>query len=97
MVQTVGSQTLFAGQQKIFFVKPDVLRRIFFGITVLRQPTEDYNSAVSFDDPLFYSFYVLRGLNTHFESKGEGIFQGNIWVRNASTMTNYYTMTEILI
>ena len=97
MVQTVMYSSLPSGQQKIFLEKPRVLRRIFFKIVALLQPTVGYPSKISFGDPMFYSYFVLNGSNTSLESEGEGIYQGDIWVRNQSNITVGYTATEILI
>jgi len=54
-------------------------------------------SRVSFDGPMFYTFYVIDGPAKHFELKGDGIPQGDIWVRNSSDIDIYYTATETLI
>ena len=97
MVQTVQTIILHAGQQKIFFEKPHVLRRIFVSIRVLAPPEAWAESRISFDDPMFYSYYTLAGFSKYFEAKGEGIFQGDIWVLNSTTGDLSYTLTEILI
>ena len=97
MVQTVQTLTLHAGQQKIFFEKPHVLRRIFVSIRVLAPPEAWAESRISFDDPMFYSYYTLAGFSKYFEAKGEGIFQGDIWVVNNTTGDLSYTLTEILL
>ena len=97
MVQTVQTVILHAGQQKIFFEKPHVLRRIFVSIRVLAPPEAWAESRISFDDPMFYSYYTLAGFSKYFEAKGEGIFQGDIWVLNSTTGDLSYTLTEILI
>ena len=97
MVQSVIYTSLPPGQQKIFLEKPRVLRRIFFKIVALIPPNAGYPSKISFGDPMFYSYFVLNGLNIYFESKGEGIFQGDIWLRNQSDVSVGYTATEILI
>ena len=97
MVQTLVSKTIFAGQKRILLEKPIVLKRVFFSITALADPDVWYKSAVSFDDPLFLSFFVLNGPARHFEARGEGIFQGNIWVSNTSDHDLEYTATEILV
>ena len=97
MVQTVQTVILHAGQQKIFFEKPHVLRRIFVSIQVLAPPEAWAESRISFDDPMFYSYYTLAGVSKYFKTKGEGIFQGNIWVFNNTTGNLSYTLTEILI
>ena len=97
MVQTLTSKTILAGQKRILLEKPIALKRVFFSITALADPNVWYKSAVSFDDPLFRSFFVLNGPARHFEVKGEGIFQGNIWVGNLSDHDLEYTATEILV
>ena len=97
MVQTVQTVILHAGQQKIFFEKPHVLRRIFVSIQVLAPPEAWAESRISFDDPMFYSYYTLAGFSKYFEAKGEGIFQGDMWVLNSTTGDLSYTFTEILI
>ena len=97
MVQTVQTITLEAGQQKIFFKKPHVLRRIFVSIQVLVPPETWAESRISFDDPMFYSYYTLAGVSKYFESKGEGIFQGDIWGFNNTAGDLVYTLAEILI
>ena len=97
MVQTVRSITILAGQKIILLEKPTVLNRIFFSIQALAPSTEWHRSKISFDDPLFSSFFVLDGPGKYFEARGVGIFQGDIWGLNASTVSLQYTMTEILI
>ena len=97
MVQTVNSVILSPGQQKIFCEKPLALRRIFFRITAILPLTANYTSKISFDDPLFYAYYLLLGPTISFEAKGEEIFQGNVWVRNVSAITITYSSTEILV
>ena len=97
MVQTVISRTILAGQKKILLEKPHVLQRIFFSIRALADDTTWYKSAMSFGDPLFRSFFVLNGPGKYFEVRGEGIFQGDIWISNLSNQDLEYTATEILI
>ena len=97
MVQTVNSVILFPGQQKIFCEKPLALCRIFFKISALLPLTANYGSRISFDDPTFYAYYLLLGPVISFEAKGEGIFQGNVWVRNVSAINITYSTTEILV
>ena len=97
MVQIVKSETIPPGHKKIIFEKPRVLRRIFIGIKALVNPDAWCESRVSFGDPSFSSFYVLNGPAKYFEAKGEGIFQGDVWVLNASDQNLQYTATEILI
>ena len=97
MVQTVMSKTLLPDQKKILLEKPIALCRIFFSIRALADQSTWYQSKVSFDDPLFRSYYVLNGPAKYFEAKGEGIFQGDVWVHNTSDQNLQYTVTEILI
>ena len=97
MAQTLRTLTLSAGDKTILIKKPIVLYRIFFSIRALADQTTWYQSKISFDDPAFLSFYSINGPAKYFEAKGEGIFQGDIWVMNASTVSLQYTMTEILI
>ena len=97
MSQTVKSWTLVSGEYKKFLEKPHVLSRIYFKIAALLPLSSNYSSRISFDDPMFYTSYTLVASNLAFEAKGEGIFQGNIWVRNVSTITITYTATEILV
>ena len=97
MVQTVMSKTLPAGEKKLLIEKPLALHRIFFSVRALADQSAWYQSRMSFDDPLFRSYYVLDGPGKYFEAKGEGIFQGNVWVLNASDQNLQYTSTEILI
>ena len=97
MVQTVKSQRLPPGQQGIFFERPHVLSRIFFKITAILPQTVSYLSKISFDDPLLSDYYTLLGSSTYFEAEGDGIFQGNIFVRNISSVNIFYSATEILV
>ena len=97
MVQTVMSRTLSAGGKMILLEKPHALCRIFFSIRALADQSTWYQSRVSFDDPVFRSYYVLDGPAKYFEAAGEGIFQGDVWVFNASDQNIQYTATEILL
>ena len=97
MVQTVKTITLPAGQRKIFFEKPHVLCRIFLGIRVLAPSEAWAESRISFDDPTFHFYYILAGASKYFEARGEGIFQGDVWVLNNTEGDLSYTVTEILI
>ena len=97
MVQTVKSITLPFGQQGIFLERPHVLSRIFFKIIAILPMTANYMSKISFDDPLFVDFYTLLGSNTYLKAEGDGIFQGNIFVSNQSTVNILYSTTEILV
>ena len=97
MVQTVQTVILLPGQQKIFFGKPHVLSRIFLSIRVLAPPEAWAESRISFDDPMFLSYYTIAGFSKYFEAKGKGISQGDVWVLNNATVDLLYTLTEILI
>ena len=97
MAQTLRTITLPAGSKTILISKPLVLRRIFVCVRALADQDKWYQSKLSFDDPSFTSFFVLNGPGKYFEATGEGIFQGNIWGQNTSTVDLQYTMTEILI
>ena len=97
MVQTLRTVTLSPEDKTILVEKPLVLYRIFVSVRALADQDKWHQSKLSFDDPSFTSFYVLNGPGKYFEAKGEGIFQGNIWGQNASTVNLQYTMTEILI
>ena len=97
MVQTVHSMVLSPGAMKKIIEKPSVLCRIFFSVQVFADQTAWYESRVSFDDPLFRSYYVLDGPARYFEAKGEGIFQGDVWIYNKSDVLLLYSATEILI
>ena len=97
MAQTVKSWTLLPGQYKMFFEKPHVLSRIYFKISALLPMTANYSTKISFDDPMFYTFYTLLGPNIYFEAKGEGIFQGDVWLLNTTEGGVPYTMMEILV
>jgi len=96
MVQTVKSLTLVSGDKVCLLEKPHSLCRIFFSIRAMADQNTWYQSKVSFDDPLFSSFYVLNGPGKYFQAKGEDIFQGDIWVMNSSAVDLQYTATEIL-
>ena len=97
MVQTVKSIRLQPGQQGVFLERPHVLSRIFFEIVAILPKTSNYMSKISFDDPTFFDFYTLLGPNTYFKAEGDGIFQGNVFVRNESSINILYSATEILI
>ena len=97
MVQTVRTETISAGHKKIIFEKPLALQRIFFSIRALAPIEAWCESRVSFDDPEFHSYYTLAGYAKFFEIKGEGIFQGDVWVQNTTEGDVLYTLTEILI
>ena len=96
MVQTLRTISLSPGAKKIILKKPIVLCRIFFSIRAFADQNAWYQSKISFDDPNFTSFFSLNGPAKYFEAKGENIFQGNVWVLNASTVDLQYSATEIL-
>ena len=97
MVQTVKSLWVYNGSKEILFEKPLVLRRIFFSIKVLVDPTTEHRSWISFDDPTFASHYILDGSVLQMEAKGEGVFQGTIWVYNLSPTDLLFDLMEILV
>ena len=97
MAQTVKSLTLLPGERKMFLEKPLVLSRIFFGICAFAPQTSWHESQISLGDPSFSSFFVLGGPVHYFEARGEGMFQGDIWVRNVSSVDLLYSATEILV
>ena len=96
MVQTVKSVRLSPGQQKIFLERPHALHRIFFKITAILPTTVNYESRISFDDPIFLNYYTLLGSSTCFKAEGGGVFQGNIFVYNKASVNILYSTTEIL-
>jgi len=96
MVQTVYSVTILAGKKKVILEKPRRLHRIFFSIRAFADQLAWYETKISFDDPLFHSFYVIDGPAKYFEAEGDDIFQGNIWVYNTSDINLLYSATEIL-
>ena len=97
MVQTLKTLKVYNGWKAILLEKPLASRRIFFSIKMLTDPTSGYRSLLSFDDPTFASHYVLDGPMQQLEARGEGIFQGDIWVHNTSPVDLVFTMTEILL
>ena len=97
MVQTLRSITIPAGRKIIIIEKPLALRRIFFGVCAFAPQSSWYASQISFGDPTFRSYYVLGGPVNCFEARGEGIFQGDVWVRNVSSIDILYAFTEILV
>ena len=96
MVQTVCTLSIVAGGKKIIIEKPRTLHRIFFSVITILSATSGYDIRVSFDDPLFHSYYSLRGATKHFEAEGKDIFQGNVWLWNKSTADVEVAVTEIL-
>jgi len=97
MAQTVKSQRVPSGWIVRLLNKPLVLNRIFFSVKMIADTTTDYKSYISLGDPTFTSYYILDKQVFFFEAKGEGIFQGVIWVQNASTVDLLFDATEILV
>ena len=96
MVQTVYTYLLPAGKKRIMFEKPLALHRIFFSVCVLTGTNAWYDFRMSFDDPMFRSFYMLNGPAKYFKAEGGDIFQGDILVLNVSGTDLRFTATEIL-
>ena len=97
MVQTLKAQMVYTGWKVILLEKPRSSSRIFFSIKALVDPTAWRRSLVSFDDPSFASHYIFDGPVQQLEARGEGIFQGTVWVQNVSSVDIPFTVTEILI
>ena len=96
MVQTICTIAIPAGQRKIILERPHSLHRIFFSVGVVIDQTGWYDSRMSFDDPQFHSSYALNGVLKYFEAEGVDIFQGDVWIFNASEKSLSYSATEIL-
>ena len=96
MVQTVRSITILAGEKLKLLERPRHLHRIFFSIQAFADLTAWHEVKISFDDPLFTSFYVIDGPARYFGARGDDIFQGNIWVYNVSDTNLLCSATEIL-
>ena len=77
--------------------KPLASNRIFFSIKVLTDLSMGHRSHISFDDPAFCSYYTLDGSIQQLEAKGDGIFQGAVWIKNLSTTDLLFVVTEILV
>ena len=97
MVQTVHSVLISPGHKLLVIEKPLVLCRIFFSVRAFASQAYSFASQISFGDPSFRSYYILNGPGNYFEAKGEGIFQGDIWVRNVTDVNLSYSVSEILI
>ena len=91
-----STHTMHSGRQTLSRRKKSLSKHVVFQ-SIFFFPLPRPLSKISFDDPLFRSFYVLNGPAKYFEAKGEGIFQGNVWVHNASDQNLQYTATEILV
>jgi len=96
MVQNIYTYYTFNSQKRILLEKPNVLRRIFFSVRVVIGVDTWHPLKISFDDPLFASFYLLAGSNLFFEARGEDIFQGNVWGKNEAGVSLWVAVTEIL-
>jgi len=96
MVQTVFSCKILSGKKRIVLEKPRRLQRIFFSIHRISDLTSWHETRISFDDPLFLSYFTLNGPLNFFEAEGADIFQGNVWVYNVSDVDFWYAVTEIL-
>ena len=96
MVQTVGTYLILAGEKKIVVEKPNILHRIFFSVRVIAGEAAWRDVKISFDDPLFSSYFSLNGSKKYFEATGEDIFQGNVWAINQSDVGLLFAVTEIL-
>ena len=96
MVQTVCTISVLAGKKKIILEKPTRLRRIFFAIRTLADQASVCPTWLSFDDPLFRTYFTLLGPMKYFEVEGPDIHQGDVWIYNASGGDLIYTATEIL-
>jgi len=96
MVQTVCSIKILTGEKKIIIEKPHALSRIFFFIHSITDIVSWHETRISFDDPLFRSYFTMNGSVNVFKAEGADIFQGNIWAYNVSDTDLWYTCTEIL-
>ena len=97
MAQTVKSQWVPSGWILRLLNKPRVSNRIFFSVKAVTDATTDYRSYISLGDPTFATYYTLDKQVFFFEAKGEGIFQGAIWIKNVSTTDLLFVVTEILV
>ena len=96
MVQTIRTLMLLAGERKIILERPHSLHRIFFSVLVIIGQDGWYDSRMSFDDPRCHTSYALNGARKYFEAEGVDIFQGDVWLYNASEKSLSYSATEIL-
>ena len=96
MVQTICTIAIPTGQRKIILERPHSLHRIFFSVLVIIGQDGWYDSRMSFDDPRCHTSYALNGARKYFEAEGADIFQGNVWIYNASEKDLSYSATEIL-
>ena len=96
MVQTVCTRKVLVGKKIIILEKPLVLQRIFFSICAITNKDSWHEAKISFDDPLFRSYYTVNGPEKYFTVEGEDIFQGDIWIWDVSDVDILFTATEIL-
>ena len=96
MVQTVCTISVLAGGKKIILEKPTRLRRIFFAIRTLADQASVCPTWLSFDDPMFHTYFTFSGPMKYFVAEGPDINQGDVWIYNASGGDLIYTATEIL-
>ena len=97
MAQTLKTKKVYTGWKVVLLEKPLASSRIFFNIKMLTDPTSGYRSLISFDDPTFTSHYVLDGPMQQLKARGEGIFQGDIWVQNVSSPDLIFVTMETLV
>jgi len=98
MTQLVKTVMLSPHNNIILFESVSVLKRCFLGIYALDLTPSVMNYInISFGDINFTHHFTLSPYCKYFESKGKGIFQGNILVRNTSINLHHtISATEIL-
>ena len=98
MTQLVKTLSLSPYNKIILFESVSVLKRCFLGIYALDLIPSVMNYInISFGDINFTHHFTLSPYCKYFESKGKGIFQGNILVRNTSINLHHtISATEIL-
>ena len=96
MVQTVCTISVLAGEKKIILKKPSRLHRIFFVVRTIADQAPVCTTWLSFDDPLFHTYFTFSGPMKYFVAEGQDINQGDVWLYNASGGNLTYTATEIL-
>ena len=96
MVQTVCTISVLAEEKKIILEKPNRLRRIFFEVRTIADQAPVCTTWLSFDDPLFHTYFTFSGPMKYFVAEGPDINQGDVWLYNASGGDLTYTATEIL-
>jgi len=97
MAQTLKTRTIYTGWKTVLLERPRASNRIFFSIKVLTDLSAGHRSHISFGDPVFSSYYTLDGPIQQLEAKGEGIFQGDIWVENTSLSDLIFVTMETLV